>query len=111
MLPPITKRYDDCSTDRYFHFIFYCDSCNSKWENEQYPFSMRDAPQCNEENEEARALLWKAEHNAAYERANTEALFHFNRCPLCGKRVCDNCFSEVEDICLNCSGDKPKGEK
>ncbi len=108
MLPPITKRYDDCSTDQWFRFIFYCDKCGAKWASEQYPFSMRGAPYDNEETERARALLWRVEHDAAYERANTEALFRFNRCPACGERVCDGCYSEKLDLCVNCADGQKK---
>lgn len=103
MLPPVTKRYDDCSTDQWFRFSFYCDECGAKWESEQYPFSMQDANPKSDGDKNALALLWKTEHDAAYERANTEALFQFNRCPACGKRVCDKCFLVTEDVCSSCS--------
>lgn len=111
MLPPVTKRYDDHSTDRWFRFAFHCDRCGAGWESERYPFSMGNASSDGEGQEKARMLLWKAEHDAAYERANTEALFHFNRCPACGRRVCDDCFSLSGDRCVSCSGGKPKGEE
>ncbi len=52
--------------------------------------------------EKARVLMWKVEHDAAYERANTEAVLNFNRCPQCGQRVCDDCFAEFEIVCLKC---------
>lgn len=103
MLPPITKKYFDYSTPKYFSFAFLCDSCASPWESEKYPFSLRDAPPQNASEEAAREILWKAEHDAAYERANNEAAFHFNGCPNCGRRVCDDCFSVFDDICARCA--------
>lgn len=111
MLPPVTKQCDDLSTDQWFRFVFHCDECGAEWEHEQYSFSMRDTPQCDEVYKDARAHLWKAEHDAAYERANTEALFHFNQCPVCGRRVCDDCFAELEDVCLSCAAEKRRDHK
>lgn len=70
--------------------------------SEQYPFSLRGSATRDEGENIAHKILWKAEHDAAYERANTEALFHFNKCPKCGRRVCDKCFSEFESNCLKC---------
>ena len=108
MLPAVTKKFKDRSTDRYFGFTFYCDECGAAWESDRYPFSMRDAPTGSTGEKNAHVLMWKAEHDAAYERANNEALLQFNKCPKCGRRVCDNCFSEVAVICLNCKNLKSK---
>lgn len=102
MLPSITKKYTDHSTDRFFRFAFYCDECGAVWTSERYPFSLCDSLPDDPGEKNAHELLWKAEHDAAYERANTDAIFHFNRCPKCGKRVCDKCFSEFESVCLSC---------
>ena len=102
MLPPVTKKYDDHSTDVYFQFGFHCDECGALWTSEQYPFSLRDSPSASLGERRAHEILWKAEHDAAYERANTEALFHFSKCPRCGKRLCDKCFSEFGEMCLSC---------
>lgn len=103
MLPSITKRYNDHSTYRFFQFSFYCDECGSVWTSEQYPYSLRDSLPSGPGEEYAHNIIWKAEHDTAYERANTEALFHFNLCTECGKRVCDNCFSEFNSVCRKCS--------
>ena len=57
------------------------------------------------EREEARKLLWAHEHRKAFEQANLEAHLQFNRCPSCGKWVCDDCFCiEVEKgrVCSDC---------
>lgn len=106
MLPPVTKKCEDHSTDRYFCFAFYCDACGAIWESELYPFSMRNTPSQSEGEKNARIMLWKAEHDAAYERANLEAMLNFNKCRCCGRRVCDDCFSEFEAICQNCENSK-----
>lgn len=105
MLPSVTRKCDDCSNDKYFQFIFYCDECDHKYQSEQFPFSMHSVAS-DDKNDNTRALLWKVEHDAAYERANTEALFHFNKCPKCGKRVCDDCYLVNEDECISCNEKK-----
>ncbi len=85
MLPPVTKKCEDHSTDRNFCFVFYCDACGAIWESELYPFSMRNTPSQSEGEKNARVILWRAEHDAAYERANLEAMLNFNKshCIVC----------------------------
>lgn len=102
MLPSITKKYCDHSTDSFFAFSFFCDNCGGEWKSETYPFSMADTPTGSEAKTQARTIIWMAEHDAAYERANNEALFHFNKCPKCKSRVCDNCFCAFDDVCIKC---------
>lgn len=102
MLPPITKKYEDHSTDTCFQFSFHCDMCGAVWESEQYPFSLRASPSISLGEQRAHALMWRAEHDAAYERANREALLRFSKCPKCGSRVCDDCFSGLKELCLQC---------
>lgn len=102
MLPSVTKKYCDCSTENSFSFSFFCEDCESEWKSEGYPFSLANTPSLDVTQEKARDILWTTEHDAAYERANNEALFHFNKCPECGRRVCDNCFSPFDDVCEKC---------
>lgn len=102
MLPSVTKRYCDRATENQFVFSFLCDACEAPWESEIYPFSLQSKLCDNAVEEKARTILWAAEHIAAYERANNEALFHFNKCPKCGRWVCDNCFSPLADVCILC---------
>lgn len=102
MLPSITKKYCDHSTEKYFAFSFFCEVCGGEWKSEYYPFSMADVFPRDNSEVKAHEIIWAAEHEAAYERANNEAIFHFGKCPKCGKRVCDNCFSVFEDVCVSC---------
>lgn len=103
MLPSITKKIHDRSTYEYFKFIFYCDKCGSAWESENYPFSLASDEPITQAEKQARVIMWKAEHDAAYERANTEAIFHFNKCSECNARVCDECYAENNDMCNECN--------
>lgn len=106
MLPPVTEKYEDRSTDAFFQFAFFCAECGAVWKSERYPFSLNDSPPKSMGEKKAHEIMWKAEHDAAYERANTGAIFHFNKCPSCGKAVCDRCFSEFEDVCIQCEKNK-----
>ncbi len=103
MLPPITKKYDDHSTDAHFVFSFYCDECGAVWTSEEYPYSLAGMEVHSEAEKNAHMVMWKTEHDAAYERANVEALFRFGKCPSCGRRVCDRCFSDWDTVCRRCA--------
>lgn len=110
MLPPITKKYVDLSTKDYFLFRFLCDCCGDFWESEKYPFSQCDKAPKNSDEQYVQELIWRSEHDAAYERANNEALFHFSKCSNCGRRLCDKCFDEGYFICKQC-GAREKTKK
>lgn len=49
--------------------------------------------------------LYQRERDEARERAVTEALEHFSRCPICRRLACDRCFLLGEDIdlCADCA--------
>lgn len=103
MLSSLTKKYIDLSTPTYFLFRFVCDCCGDTWESDKYPFSQQDTVPKTEDERYVRELIWRSEHDAAYERANNEAIFHFNKCPRCGKRVCDDCYLITDDLCTDCA--------
>lgn len=108
MLRPITRQINDHSTEREFCFTFYCDICNHPWESVPVKGSLESGCGCSAE---AKALIWQSEHDAAYERANQEAVRHFNRCPICKRFVCDDCFLILpdQDLCIECA-EKRKGD-
>lgn len=104
MLPPITKEMIDYSTNLLFEFSFHCDVCRKEWRSTPIPFSKK----AEDLDQSTCALLWQVEHDSAYERANQEAIRHFNRCPRCGKMVCNDCFildadPKGEDLCIECA--------
>lgn len=107
MLAPITRRMIDNSNKRRFQFSFHCDICQSSWESIPLEFSGGEKEAVGNLQE---ADLWEREHEAAYERANREAILHFNRCPVCKRWVCDDCFYIFKDgdVCRECSKLKPE---
>lgn len=46
---------------------------------------------------------WRKEHDAAFEQAQVEAKAHFHRCPKCTNWVCENCWNEQDNLCVNCA--------
>lgn len=52
---------------------------------------------------DGRSPEWQREHEAAFERAQDEALRHFHRCHACHKYVCSSCFNENEGMCVSCA--------
>lgn len=91
MLEPITKRMTDESDSNGYRFTFYCDICGSPWHSIRYSGGRAASER-------------ESERIAAYERANREAMMHFNRCPVCKRMVCDACFHilDEQDICKEC---------
>lgn len=108
MLAPITKKFVDHSTPEAFSFSFYCDQCGKEWRSALYAFNPGGFQWPIDR--QVYQMLWNEQHKAAYERANREAIFEFNRCPECGQRVCMECFyqseTDVTDICKDCIAKK-----
>jgi predicted RNA-binding Zn-ribbon protein involved in translation (DUF1610 family) len=100
----ITKKSIDHSNTGKFSFSFFCDKCGKEWTSPSQSFSGEGSPTV--ENQDALRLLWGNEHRAAFDEANLEAHLKFNLCPVCGRRVCDECFNFTEKehggICKDC---------
>jgi len=99
MLKPITQKMTDESEDGVYRFTFYCDICGSA--KQSHPFisetegyGIRVPPAQRDR-----------EHGDAYERANREMIRSFNRCPVCTRFVCDDCFYLFDDkyLCKECN--------
>ena len=103
-LNPVTKRHLNRSTMEGFSFSFFCDLCGGEWQSAWYDFNPGGfAPPIDPE---VYQILWSDQHKAAYKRAELDAAFMFNRCPACGRSVCNQCFylseTGVSDICKDC---------
>jgi len=106
MVKPLTEKTIDHSDGKHFSFSFFCDKCGKEWKSPVQDFT--GMGNTGIENEEALRLLWAHEHQLAYETANYDARGYFSKCPICGKRVCDDCFDIEEKehggVCRECSG-------
>ena len=104
----LTKHQTDYSSRDFFSYGFFCDSCMKEWKSQKFLFLRGGSAVF--EHEETRNLVWMREHQKAFDRANLEAHFHFNNCPVCGRWVCDDCF-DIEGqrdygTCTECKADK-----
>ncbi len=106
MLKRVTEKFKDKSTDRFFKFSFYCDRCGKEWTSDPYYFENAFSEKLTDGERRAKDIMWRVDHDAAFERANLEARLRFDRCNVCGKTVCDDCFAMEEDaeLCLDCAG-------
>jgi hypothetical protein len=103
-LTPVTDRIIDRSTLEGFAFGFFCSLCADEWRGARLAFN--PGAWADPIDPAVFRILWLDQHAAAYERAKLDASFVFNRCPICGRIVCDRCFhaseSGVTDICNLC---------
>ncbi len=100
----VTKKYTDLSTEDHFRFAFYCERCGAPTNSEVYNFPTNTY--AYPPRGRALSMLWNRFHKAAFERAVIEARGEFNICPICGRRVCEQCFfvnaGEITDVCYDC---------
>ena len=102
-LPSVTKRIEDESNVKQFQFSLFCDCCGVRFRTEPIPFSVKDAPERADDFTTAQKMIWEAEHDDAYERANQNAMITFNRCMICGAAVCEDCVCDSDrPICPKC---------
>ena len=95
----------DASTGEKFQFSLRRAVCGSLWEGWPAYFSKAEVQPENEGKRVIFQTLYQRELEDAWERAVTEALEHFSRCPICKRLVCDRCFLLGEDIdlCADCA--------
>lgn len=110
MLKAVTKKVIDRSTDKFFKFEFYCDRCGKKLTSKPYYFEHSFPDRLTDGEKKAKEIMWRVEHDIAFERANLEVRLKFNECNSCGNIVCDECLSlnEDEDLCVDCEQNKRK---
>ena len=104
MLEPVTKKFEDGSTLEDFKFTFFCDSCGTAVKTVTYPYNPPFKAKffISKSERRARELIWQSDHASAYDRANKEVLLHVNRCPVCQRRVCDDCYHDTDGLCIEC---------
>ncbi|MFT4930558.1 MAG: hypothetical protein ACI91T_000429 [Natronomonas sp.] len=128
-----TDNFEDDSTEAGFQFTFYCDKCHegyktsfrkSKTTNRggllrtvgdaagvlgrmtgrhNIGYSLDRGTDVLGDRFSGMSAAWQKEHQKAFERAQNETKGRFNRCPKCTKWVCDNCWNETVDLCVDCA--------
>ncbi len=103
MLKPITGKWVDLSTVRYFQFAFCCERCGAQYVSDKIDFMHNFPDDLSEDQKLAKDIIWRTNHHEALARANLQAAVHFNECNDCGKFVCDECYSEDDsELCVDC---------
>ena len=106
MMRRTTKAFiKDTSTGEKFQFSLRCAVCGSLWKSRPAYLSKAEVPPENEGKRVIFQTLYQRELENAWERAVTEVLERFSRCPICKRLVCDRCFLLGEDIdlCADCA--------
>ena len=95
----------DCSTLEEFRFLVRCQECGRTWRSSSVRFSKAGTAPTTENRKVILRALYERERVAAREKAAAEVPAIFNRCPVCGRLVCDRCFLICEDLdlCTACA--------
>lgn len=132
-LIPFTDNFEDNSTEAGFQFTFFCDKCREGYKTEFEKSKTASKGGLIEGIGDAASALgrmtgeynighgvdrgtdvlgdrysemsaaWQTEHQEAFERAQNQMKGRFNRCPKCTKWVCDNCWNEEVELCIDCA--------
>lgn len=96
----------DCSTLEEFRFLVRCQECGRTWRSSTVRFSKAGIAPTTEHWRVILRTLYEREREAAREKAMAEVPAIYNRCPVCGRLVCDRCFLICEDLdmCVACAG-------
>ena len=128
-----TDNFADNSTEAGFQFTFYCDICREGYktrfiESKTYKkrkffkglgsiagavaqvtgkynigYGIERGTDVIGERFSGMSPEWHKEHETAFELTQNEAKEHFHRCPKCTRWVCDNCWNEQENLCVECA--------
>jgi len=105
MVSTFTRKFTVCTTPDQFQFTFYCDKCGRPW-NSRSILSLENPCKSGKETG-IRETAYRAAFHAAFAEAKKEGMAFFNQCERCGFWVCNEHYSEENNLCLNC---KEKGE-
>ena len=88
-----------------FLFSLQCSECGKNWQSTPVRFSKAGVEPQNESKQTIYRALYQREQQQAKEKAVAEAAHQFNRCPLCGRLICNDCFLVCEDLdmCRSCA--------
>lgn len=132
-LKPFTDNFADNSTEAGFQFTFACAVCNEGYKTNfieaksgkkgkllktvgglfgaaaqiagkyNIGYGIERATDVITEKHEGMSPEWRKEYDVAFEQVQVEAKAHLHRCPKCTQWVCENCWNEQENLCVNCA--------
>ena len=91
---------ENLSTREVFLFRIACAGCGESFGNQPIRFSKAGAELMSEAKRIIAETLYQREHMQAMDHAVSEAVHHFNSCPVCGRLVCNYCFVICDDLDL-----------
>ena len=91
----------DNSDEQEFRFSAVCTDCGEEYRSTPVLFSKYALPPPTEEKRIILRRLYEREHEQALQQAVSDAVSHFNVCPICGRLVCNNCFVILGFSCHN----------
>jgi NADH pyrophosphatase NudC (nudix superfamily) len=102
MSTAFTRRYSEDSADGRLQYTFYCDICHREYA----------APAIETPGKQRPFQKWKLRkaYAEAFDRAQEDAMEHFNRCVKCMRWVCDEDFSPDCGFCTECDRENRKGK-
>lgn len=95
---------DESGTES-FVFSLNCSECGKPWQSTPIRFSKAGIEPQSAAKQTIYQALYQREFQQAREQAVAEAVHQFNRCPLCGRLICNDCFLICEDLdmCSSCA--------
>ena len=95
----------DCSTPEVFLFDISCPQCGQTYSSRPVRFSKAGVSPATDGKRVVYGALYEMERQQARDAAAAEAAELFNRCPICGRVVCNRCFLICEDVdmCTACA--------
>lgn len=94
------RKYADESTTEEYKFLIYCEHCGKQ------VLEYADSPEVSYKpklfmdasKRRAKELLWLTGHKKAFEEASDKALQKLNRCEVCGRLVCNDCYVFSDEL-------------
>ncbi len=132
-LIPFTDNFKDNSSEKGFQFTFFCDNCQEGYKtkfvesenakksgvldtlgdvastagiltgNYHVGYGVDRGTDSLSDRYSEMSAAWRKEHQEAFKKAQNETKGKFNRCPKCTQWVCDNCWNEDRDLCIECA--------
>ena len=96
---------ENLSTKEVFLFRIACVGCGAEYANQPVRFSKAGVTPVSQAKKTVYEALYEQEFRDARQAALRVGAEHMNRCPICKRLVCDQCFLICDDLdmCRQCA--------
>ena len=96
---------ENLSSREQFCFGIKCEECGAVYRSTAERFSKASLVPESKSKQIIHDAVYELEMSAYRKKAVSQLAEHINRCPICKKLVCNNCFLICEDIdmCMSCA--------